>query len=330
MAGIFLNLALSSRVRGMASSNNNANDDPEILDLSDENIYGLPTAHPNYEKVRLLFLKNNRISILDASLLPPNLELLDVENNLIHEIRGTFPQTLTALWLDNNKLTKLPKFPAHITDLRTEGNPIEEGSSASADASSSNYQKTFHWYSQSKYRDNYTDDEQIQFNLNFLDEIKYSNNLRKLKAMINVSSLCHQKINDDYFDAAVDVSDEFCVEKKNKRIIAFALLKRKSSILHIDLLCSSPSNPGGGSRILNKIFLYFAGHPELKKITLNSLPSAVQFYESKQFRRCIQGEMCPMEYIRRESVTRSASVGRSIKTRKARRKNRRTVKSRKA
>jgi hypothetical protein len=300
------------------SAANNTNDDEGILDLENQGLTELPTSHPNYATTRLLFLQENNLTVLDASQLPPNLELLNVENNQIREIRGKFPRSLTVLWLTNNKLTTLPKFPSHITDLQTNGNPIL---TTTTNNSSANPTRQIQWYSQEKFRDAYTDDEALQFNLDFSNTENFQAKLDVLKTKIDIESLCRAKIKDEYFVVTLDITDEFLIEQQNKDILAFALLKREKSLLHIHLICSSPQNPGGGSRLLNKILLYFGGHPEIKKITLDSIPATVSFYESKEFRRCIEGQMCPMEYVRpTQQRTRSASFGGSKRRRKTHRR----------
>ena len=84
----------------------------------------LPVDEPNWSKAYGIFLQNNNISELNADLLPRGLKFLDLTDNPITKITGTFPDGLVSLVLTDTKIEKLGLLPNTITELVINGTPL--------------------------------------------------------------------------------------------------------------------------------------------------------------------------------------------------------------
>ena len=99
--------------------------EPSVLDYQSNGLTDLPTDDPNYSNASALLLRDNKLTRLDASNLPPNLTYLDLTDNAdLETVTGTFPETLEALILEGTRLSVLPQIPPNLTTLAIQDTPI--------------------------------------------------------------------------------------------------------------------------------------------------------------------------------------------------------------
>jgi hypothetical protein len=330
-----------SRSRSRGSE---ANNDPDYVEINLEG-KGITDweeieKHPGYAKAIILKLRGNKLKSVDGYYLPDNLMVLDLRENEITEIKQPekFPLTLKVLWLDDNQLTKLPTFAAgmKIDDYTFEGNPLKPTTDFVEKETVASSIRSIRWYTSEWYANNkFTDEERSELQVrsgagDFFAELKHL-----VLKNVQPDVICRAKIADSYIEKQIRDCEHLVIEVHKAKIVAFAMIDMKTDQLHIPLICSTPSNKGGGGRIMDVITTYFKGHPEFTRITLDAISDAHGFYLKKGFRSCITGQLCPMEYVRGagpaprnenlRNILGAVSGGGRSRRRKLGRKGRRTI-----
>ena len=105
---------------------NSDNDNAPYIEITRESadLTGLPTDDPNWLEVNGLFLQDNKITELNADILPKGLKFLDLTRNPITTINGTLPDGLLSLVLTDTKIEKLGLLPNSLTELVIKGTPM--------------------------------------------------------------------------------------------------------------------------------------------------------------------------------------------------------------
>lgn len=103
---------------------NSDNEDYVEIKRQDKGLTVLPDDDPNWSKAIGIFLQNNEITELNADLLPRRLRFLDMTNNPITKITGTFPPGLISLVLSDTKIEKFGMLPETLTELVITGTPL--------------------------------------------------------------------------------------------------------------------------------------------------------------------------------------------------------------
>lgn len=269
-----------------------------VLTYENKGLTEFPDSDPDWTSTKILLMKSNNLEILDASKLPRNLELLDLRYNKIREVKGEFPETLTTLWLDENQLSQLPVLPATVTAFTYDGNPIVEKNILSNSFNTNKSKKYLIWFSSENATTKFNDIDINGLNIKFNTDDNFNSIKTSIEKILDKKTTCRDKIGRDYINKSIKDAENIIVEVLNDTIVAFSVFTIYPASIYIDVICSNQTNKGGGSRIINMILSYFNNHPEYHKITLQSLTDARSFYETKGFKPCIQGETCPMEYIK--------------------------------
>jgi hypothetical protein len=94
----------------------------ETLSITFIGIDKVPENLKDATNIKELILTGNSITILEN--LPPNLEILTCNMNMIKEIKN-LPNTLTHMYISSNQLVSLENLPPHLEDLDCRDNNIE-------------------------------------------------------------------------------------------------------------------------------------------------------------------------------------------------------------
>jgi hypothetical protein len=281
-----------------------------------KDLSSLPTTHPKYADTTVLILRDNNLEVLDASKLPRNLTVLDLRNNKIRSITGNFPKTLEFLWLENNKLERLPPFPEHIISVDTDGNPLKKDNLLELELKGITDRKLI-WMTTEKSKPLFSPDDFKHTTLayRFYPEEAFDAIKGDGKEFIE-KTICRDAISESYLKRSIESAEQLLLEVEKERPTAMATFKADPDyeVITISLLCSKQDNKGGGSRILKQIQDYFFNHPlSYDKVTLESLPGARGFYEHMGFERCIDHDLCPMQYKRpvRRNAGKTGKRGRN-------------------
>lgn len=327
--------------------------EPSVLDYQSKDLTDLPTDDPNYSNASALLLRDNKLTRLDASNLPPNLTYLDLTDNPdLETVTGTFPETLEGLMLEGTRLTALPPVPSNLTTLAIQDTPIGnqlgikdmivtkreiQGLYVNPKNASKKY---IEWTAIDYTQDLFTEQEQNEiekYKLGFLPSHEFIKMKFEINDAILSDSLLCGKIDRDYLDSSIYNTENLIVEKERDIVLGFCAFHINKTYIYIDMICSSKTNKGGGSRMINIVFGYMRGHKNIQTIKLESVPNAIGFYKKKGFRllECKKElELCPMVFMRSDLTvsnskskkkTRSNSLSKSLsrfrsKSKTARRK----------
>lgn len=301
-------------------------DEGVVLDFENMGLLSLPTNAPNYSKCTILILKGNKITYLDTSDLPPTLQLLDIRDNSIKTITGTFPPTLETLWLDDNKLEELPNIPSTVKYFTSDGNPLKRRKNfIGAETEGAATGKVIRWYTTESQATNFSPDDLSQLQVRIYPSANFSDIKSELKGFFK-ETICRDKLNTAYVKNKFDNSTHILVELEGSSLIAFALLDFNFDVeggkneIEISTVCSEPDNKGGGSRIVGLIKKYFERHhDDISRITLDSIGESIGFYDKMGFRRCRSDKLCPMELVRQGGGGRTRHLrAKRAKTRRLR------------
>jgi len=287
-----------SRSKSASKNKSQSPDESGVLTYENKGLTSFPDTDPDWSSAKILFMQSNNLEFLDASKLPRNLELLDLRNNKISKIKGEFPETLTTLWLDENQLSQIPSIPLTIKSFTYDGNPIIEKNILQNTFNTNKNKKHILWFSSDNNTSKFNDTDIDNFNIKFNSNESFNNIKASVQRLLNTNITCRAKLGKEYVINAINDAENIILEILNDNIVGIGLFNITSMIINIDMVCSNQTNKGGGSRIMNMIFSYFNNHLEYTKITLKSLTGARSFYEAKGFKPCIQGETCPMEYVK--------------------------------
>ena len=105
---------------------NSDNDNSPYVEINEQRtgLRTLPTDEYNWSDATGIFLQDNHIFELNASLLPRGLKFLDMSDNPITRVYGTFPPGLISLVLTGTKIEKLGLLPDTLTELAITGTPM--------------------------------------------------------------------------------------------------------------------------------------------------------------------------------------------------------------
>jgi hypothetical protein len=105
---------------------NSDNDNAPYIEITRESadLTELPTDDPKWLEANGLFLQHNNITELNADTLPKGLKFLDLTDNPITKITGTFPSGLLSLVLTKTKIEKLGLLPESLTELVINDTPM--------------------------------------------------------------------------------------------------------------------------------------------------------------------------------------------------------------
>jgi len=287
--------------------------DASVLEYESKDLMDLPTDDPNYSNSSVLLLRDNKFKTFDASELPPKLTYLDLTDNTeLEHITGTFPETLEALMVEGTSLRMLPQVPSNLTTLAIQDTPIGntlgikdmivtkreiQGLYVNPNNATKKY---IEWTAIDYNQSMFTDEEQNK--IGFLPMHEFIKMKLEINdAILSDTALCHNIINRDYLDASIYNTENLILEKENSIILGVCLFRIRPTSIYIDMICSSRTNKGGGSRMLNILFAYMRSHKSVQTITLESVPEAIGFYKKKGFRllECKKDlELCPMVFMR--------------------------------
>jgi predicted GNAT family N-acyltransferase len=294
----------SNKSLNKSSKNSNISN---VLEYSNKNLKEFPVDDPNWATATILLMESNNLEVLDASQLPRRLQLLDLRNNKIREVKGTFPDTLETLWLDENKLEYSPTIPSSIKHFTIYENPLKQITIKDIIKDETNLKtKKIYWFTPHTNRGLFKKYELDQLHIHFKSDKEFEVIKDTMDLILNKNTVCREKISHSYINEIRKTTQHIILEVYNDEVVAFAILNITESYIKVDIICSDLSNKGGGSRIMNIIQAYFEGHKKLQKIILQSVADARAFYEKKGFVPCIRGEMCPMEYIRHQRLRRAS------------------------
>ena len=105
---------------------NSDNENTIYIELNRQHadLTALPIDDPNWSKAHGIFLQENKISELNADLLPRGLKYLDMSDNPITKVYGKFPEGMVSLVLTDTKIEKLGHLPDTLTELVINDTPL--------------------------------------------------------------------------------------------------------------------------------------------------------------------------------------------------------------
>lgn len=288
MSSMYVNNApkkstLKSKKRNNSTKRRASSNQLYSLEQEDDNLENLPINHPEWKNISQLYLRGNKLKILYAYTLPPQLSILDVRDNGLETIIGEFPKTLKRLKLDRNNLKYLPNIPSSVNYTIKHNPIIEKTVNDILNSELSITEKKIFWLSLNTNRKLFTKDEQPYVRFFSKEDFEIITNTMYL--ILNVDDVCRDSIGTDYIDKILMLNNpqNILIEIEDRRIVAFSVFNIKEGHIDIDILCSSEKNKGGGTRILNYIKEYFSRHRSLEKILLDSLAASRAYYQKMGF-----------------------------------------------
>lgn len=272
------------------------------LEQEDDNLENLPINHPEWKNISQLYLRGNKLKVLYAYTLPPQLSILDVRDNGLETIIGEFPKTLKRLKLDRNNLKYLPNIPSSVKYTIKHNPIITKTVQEILNDELFIREKRIFWLSLNTNRKLFTKDEQPYVRFFSKEDFEIITNTMYL--ILNVDDVCRDSIGTDYIDKILMLNNpqNILIEIEHRRIVAFSVFNIKESHIDIDILCSSERNKGGGTRILNYIKEYFSRHRSLEKILLDSLAGSRAYYLKMGF---VNSKIHTIHHLRPMEFTRA-------------------------
>jgi ribosomal protein S18 acetylase RimI-like enzyme len=275
-----------------------------VLDLHGKGLTELPIDDPDYPRLKVLILRDNKLTALDLSKLPRNLIALDVRSNDIREFTGMdgIPKTLTTIHFDNNLIKEHPPFPESVNFVSSAGNPFKP-KDLFRDILEGLPERAIVWFHKEGIFEGPFFTEEDKENSSYILKVYDEETMRKFMGFADTfikETICHSKLSGTYISSKVVTASNLLVEVVGGEVVAVAIFKFKGDKreIHVDVLCSAAKNRGGGSRLIKILVDYMNSHGGMDTIILESLSSARGFYEKMGFKRCVEGDLCPMELRR--------------------------------